>query len=171
MTTLSQVVFDFETFEQLEVFDFPIPFESGSRTVRLCVAAKGSGGGRPSFFRCSIMPSHICDHVELTDKKAYFDLPVLMVQDYIRMHREGASTRKISEDASKASIDVSEQLPDKIYLQIDGASDNTIDSIFATLEDSIGGAGLSPINEVQHLPEGHTHEGIDARFEVVFDAC
>ena len=116
------------------------------------------------------MSSHICDPMELTDKKLYFDLPVLMVQNYIRLHREGVSKRiletrneKISEGVSKTSIDPEEQLPDKIYLQIDGGSQNAVFA-FASPGDPVGSAGLPRVNEVQHLPEGHTHEGIDVRF-------
>ena len=66
----------------------------------------------------------------------------------------------------KRCIDTNETLPDKIYLQIDGASDNTGHSVFAALEHLIG-AGLCPVIEVWRLPVGHTHEDIDGRFGVL----
>jgi hypothetical protein len=54
----------------------------------------------------------------------------------------------------KRCIDAKLPLPDKIYIQIDGASDNA-------------GHRWSPIIEVWRLPVGHTHEDIDGRFGVL----
>jgi len=56
--------------------------------------------------------------------------------------------------------------PDKIYLQIDGASDNTAYVVFAALEHLVA-AGLCSTIEVWRLPVGHTHEDIDGRFGVL----
>ena len=110
MASVPEIIFNFETPEQLEVFDFPIPFASGEKVVRLCVVAKGSGGDRPPFFRCFVMPSVVCDHVELTDKKYHFDLPILMVQDYIRSYRECLTARILERRRERAAEDAAEPL-------------------------------------------------------------
>ena len=51
-------------------------------------------------------------------------------------------------------------LPDKIYIQIDGASVNTGHSVFAALEHLVGAS--------ENLPVGHTHEEIDGRFAILW---
>ena len=66
----------------------------------------------------------------------------------------------------KRCIDAKLPLPNKIYLQIDGASDNTGYAVLAALEHLVG-AGLCPVIEVWRLPVGHTHEDIDGRFGVL----
>ena len=57
----------------------------------------------------------------------------------------------------KRCIDAEIPLPNKIYLQVDGASDNTAYCVHAAIEHLVG-AGLCPIIEVWRLPVGHTHE-------------
>ena len=48
-------------------------------------------------------------------------------------------------------------LPEKWYIQIDGASDNTAKAVLASLE-HLQSQGLTGIIEVWRLPVGHTHE-------------
>jgi hypothetical protein len=57
----------------------------------------------------------------------------------------------------KRCIDARVPLPDKIYLQIDGASDNTAYAMYAALEHLVS-KGLCNVIEVWRLPVGHTHE-------------
>lgn len=57
----------------------------------------------------------------------------------------------------KRCIDAGIPLPTKIYLQIDGASDNTAYAVMAALEHLIG-EDLCDVIEVYRLPVGHTHE-------------
>ena len=66
----------------------------------------------------------------------------------------------------KRCIDAKLPLPEKIYLQIDGASDNTGYAVMAALEHLVA-AGLCTVIEVWRLPVGHTHEDIDGRFGVL----
>ena len=63
----------------------------------------------------------------------------------------------------KRCIDAKTPLPNKIYLLVDGASDNTAYCVHAAIEHLVG-SGLCPIIEVWRLPVGHTHEDIDGRF-------
>lgn len=50
-----------------------------------------------------------------------------------------------------------EAMPEKIYLQIDGASDNTAYAVMASLEHLVA-ADLVHTIEIWRLPVGHTHE-------------
>ena len=63
----------------------------------------------------------------------------------------------------KRCLDSGLPLPEKIYLQVDGASDNTAYCVYAAIEHLVG-AGLCPIIEVWRLPVGHTHEVINITF-------
>ena len=63
----------------------------------------------------------------------------------------------------KRCIDAGMKLPDKIYLQIDGASDNPAYAMYAALEHLIG-QGLCSVIEVWRLPVGHTHEVSESAF-------
>jgi hypothetical protein len=56
--------------------------------------------------------------------------------------------------------------PDKIYIEIDGASDNTAYAVFGAMEHLVH-AGLCSTIEVWRLMVGHTHEDIDGRFGVL----
>lgn len=66
----------------------------------------------------------------------------------------------------KRHIDEGRPLPRKIYIQIDGASDNTAKAVFAGIEHLVA-EGLCGAIEVWRLPVGHTHEDIDSRFGVI----
>ena len=66
----------------------------------------------------------------------------------------------------KRQIDAGRPLPQKMYLQIDGASDNTAKAVIASLEHLVV-EGLCKVIEVWRLPVGHTHEDIDSRFGVI----
>jgi len=64
-------------------------------------------------------------------------------------------------DQSSQTVDAKlPPLPDKIYIQIDGASVNTGHSVFAALEHLVGAS--------ENLPVGHTHEEIDGRFAILW---
>jgi hypothetical protein len=69
----------------------------------------------------------------------------------------------------KRLIESHVRLPEKIFIQIDGASDNTAKAVYASLEHLVA-AGLCNTIEVWRLPGGHTHEDIDARFGVIAQA-
>lgn len=56
-------------------------------------------------------------------------------------------------------IDAGIPLPEKIYVHVDGASDNTAHAFMAAMEHLVG-SGLCQILEVWRLPVGHTHEVI-----------
>jgi hypothetical protein len=52
---------------------------------------------------------------------------------------------------------------EKIYIQVDGASDNTAKAVYAAIEHLMD-KGVCKVIEVWRLPVGHTHEDIDGRF-------
>ena len=72
----------------------------------------------------------------------------------------------LHEEIRRLLEDCKEPPPDKIYIQIDGASDNTAYVVFAAIEHLVA-AGLCSTIEVWRLPVGHTHEDIDGRFGVI----
>jgi hypothetical protein len=59
------------------------------------------------------------------------------------------------------------KLPDLIYYQIDGGSENANKTILAICELLIA-RGLTKKIVVTRLPPGHTHEDIDGRFGVIW---
>jgi hypothetical protein len=54
-------------------------------------------------------------------------------------------------------------LPDKVYIQIDGGSENVAKSVYAALEHLVYKRFCKRII-ISRLPVGHTHEDIDSRF-------
>ena len=57
----------------------------------------------------------------------------------------------------KRCIEAGIPLPEKIYVHVDGAADNTAYAFMAAMEHLVG-SGLCQILEVWRLPVGHTHE-------------
>ena len=58
-------------------------------------------------------------------------------------------------------------MPTKIYVQIDGASDNVAKAVYASMEHLVF-KKLCPQIIVCRLPTGHTHEDVDSKFGVVY---
>jgi hypothetical protein len=56
-------------------------------------------------------------------------------------------------------LDKGHPRPRKIYIQIDGASDNTAKAVYASIEHLVA-EGLCDEIQVWRLPVGHTHEDI-----------
>ena len=67
----------------------------------------------------------------------------------------------------KRCIDAKIPLPDKIYIHIDGAAENTAYAFIAAMEHLVG-SGLCQILEVWRLPVGHTHEVQNIYFFLCF---
>lgn len=57
----------------------------------------------------------------------------------------------------KRCIDADIPLPEKIYIAVDGAADNTFYSFMVAMEHLVG-SGLCQTIEVWRLPVSHTHE-------------
>ena len=67
----------------------------------------------------------------------------------------------------KRCIDAGIPLPEKVYVHIDGASDNTAYAFMAAMEHLVG-SGLCQTIEVWRLPVGHTHEVIFLSLPIIF---